>query len=90
MPTREDEVESGGNEPAVCSAVMWVDASEGNCEVVSTPPGGTGRSLTIRYGLPRRPYVNRVGWQETDFASSPIAALVLVVDPANGAGNDPP
>ncbi len=32
---------------------------------------------------------NPVGWQDTDFAASPIAALVLVVDPANGAGIDP-
>lgn len=50
-----DEVNSGGNKPAVCSGVMWVETSEGNCEIVSTPPGGAGRSLTIRYGLPRRP-----------------------------------
>ena len=50
-----DEVNSGGNKPAVCSGVMWVETSEGNCEIVFTPPGGAGRSLTIRYGLPRRP-----------------------------------
>ena len=50
-----DEVNSDGNKPAVCSGVMWVETSEGNCEIVSTPPGGAGRSLTIRYGLPRRP-----------------------------------
>ena len=50
-----DEVNLGGNKPAVCSGVMWVETAEGNCEIVSTPPGGAGRSLTIRYGLPRRP-----------------------------------
>ena len=50
-----DEVNPGGNKPAVCSGVMWVETAEGTCEVVSSPPGGAGYSLTIRYGVPRRP-----------------------------------
>ena len=50
-----DKVNPGGNKPAVCSGVMWVETAEGNCEVISAPPSGTGRSLTIRYGLPRKP-----------------------------------
>lgn len=50
-----DEVNPGGNKPAVCSGVMWVETTAGNCEVENTPPGGAGRSLAIRHGLPRSP-----------------------------------
>ena len=50
-----DELGPSGNRHPVCSGVMWVETSEGDCKVVDTPPGGAGPKLTIRYGLPRRP-----------------------------------
>lgn len=51
-----DEVKPcGTGRHPVCSGVMWVETSEGDCTVVDSPPGGAGAALTIRYGLPRRP-----------------------------------
>ena len=50
-----DRVSPDGNRHPVCSGVMWVETTEGNCEVLHAPPGGAGPGLTIRYGLPRRP-----------------------------------
>lgn len=50
-----DEVNPGGHKPAVCSGVMWVETTAGDCEVQYSPPGGAGPSLTIRYSLPRSP-----------------------------------
>lgn len=48
-------VSPDGNRHPVCSGVMWVKTTEGNCEVLYTPPGGAGSGPTIRYGLARRP-----------------------------------
>ena len=50
-----DEVGPNGNNHPVCSGVMWVETSEGDCNVLHTPPGGAGPNLTISYRLPRRP-----------------------------------
>lgn len=50
-----DEVNPHGRSPAVCSTVMWVETTAGNCEVLYSPPSGAGTRLQIRYGLPRRP-----------------------------------
>ncbi len=49
------EVNPNGHSPAVCSGVMWVETTEGDCTVLYTPPSGTGPRLEIRYRLPRQP-----------------------------------
>ena len=50
-----DRVSRDGNRHLVCSGVIWVETTEGNCEVLYSPPGGAGPGLVIRYGLSRRP-----------------------------------
>lgn len=50
-----NEVNPDGHSPAVCSTVMWVETTPGNCKVLHSPPSGAGPSLRIRYGLPREP-----------------------------------
>ena len=49
-----DEANSKGHSPVVCSGVMWVETTEGDCAIMNTPPSGTGRSFTICYWLPRQ------------------------------------
>ena len=53
---------------------------------------GAGGSMIVRRSAALSPlvlHVNPVGRQETDFHVWPIAALVLVVDPASGSAIDP-
>ena len=46
-----DRVSPDGNRQPVCSGVMWVETTGGNCEVLYTPPRGRG----TRPGHPLRP-----------------------------------
>ena len=53
---------------------------------------GAGGSMMVRRSSPLSPLVlhlNPVGWQETDLPVWPVAALVLVVDPASQTRIDP-
>ena len=53
---------------------------------------GAGGSMIVRRADTPHPlvlHVHPVEWQKTDFSSSPVAALVLVVDPVSGTGFDP-
>ena len=53
---------------------------------------GEGGSMIVRRAAPLPPlvvHVNPVRWRETDLGAWPVAALVLVVDPASGQGVDP-
>ena len=51
--------------------------------------GAGGSMILNRPGGPLALHVNPVSRQETDFRAWPVAALVLVVDPASGARIDP-
>ena len=53
---------------------------------------GAGGSMIVRRSASMPPlvlHVNPVGRQDTDFRVWPVAALVLVVDPASGTGIEP-